>query len=121
MVGVGLRLGLSPPTSWGQWLPELISLNDMEGEVGTEDLYIGWGSASKRLPASRYVPHCRADEHGSEEHCNLLFNNGFEAWLEKENSLAEIVDRDVQRLICDCPRGVSCHCEVPPRVVHLDS
>ena len=68
--------------------------------MGSEDLYIGWGSASKRLPASRYVPHYRADGHGSEEHCNFLFNNDFEAWPGKGDFLAEIVDRNVQRLVC---------------------
>lgn len=111
MVGMGLRLGLDPPTSIAHNIPRLRSLAGNPDPTSMKNaVYIGNGSAKYKLPAGPLAPAFRPGPDGDAATCVLLWAEKLQKDPVLQNAV-EVIAPWVENLICDCPLGTPCHRE----------
>eukprot|EP00971_Amphidinium_carterae_P333172 6467749-Amphidinium_carterae.1 len=109
MVGVGLRLGLPPPSCEGK-LHALLRIPSLQA-MPEDALYIGQGSLPLRLPKSKWASQFVPGPHGSPQSCLVQYA----IWVDSQGpEFIQRLSMEVEQrpLLCDCAPGQPCHGEV---------
>ncbi len=111
MVGIGLRLGLSPPAELACSIPARRSL--AEGFAPTtfrHAVYIGAGNLPYKMVAGPLAPRFFPGPDGDAALCVVKYAQLIRCDDTIQLSIEAIADW-VENLICDCPLGTPCHGE----------
>ena len=111
MVGIGLRLGLSPPAELACSIPARRSL--AEGFAPTtfrHAVYIGAGNLPYKMVAGPLAPRFFPGPDGDAALCVVKYAQLIRSDDTIQLSIEAIADW-VENLICDCPLGTPCHGE----------
>ena len=76
-------------------------------QLSSDQVYVGQGHHSHRLPVTKWTCPFVAGQHGSHEECMLWYIQ--HVHTELESRLPELYSKT---LVCDCPMGQSCEADV---------